>query len=104
MGSPVAISLNRFCSRLSGENRTFASDSKTVRGEPVEPQFFPMNALRQAQGERMERKSWKKDYDDQRTDHGSEVNRTFAKPVHSSYPRAGIHSLQWLAGFLLARE
>ena len=35
-------------------NRTFASGSKTVRGEPVEPRFLPMNALRQAQGERME--------------------------------------------------
>jgi hypothetical protein len=41
---------------------TFASDSKTVRGEPVEPLFLPMNALRplsvsKRQGGRMERKS-----------------------------------------------
>ncbi len=44
-------------------NRTFASDSKTVRGEPVEPRFLPMNALRplslpKHQGERMEQKCW----------------------------------------------
>jgi putative hemin transport protein len=49
----------------SGANvmRTFASGSKTVRGEPVEPRFLPMNALRplilpKHQGERIERKSW----------------------------------------------
>ena len=38
-------------------HRTFASGAKTVRGEPVEPHFLPMNALRQAQGERMKQKS-----------------------------------------------
>ena len=41
--------------------RSFASGLKTVRGEPVEPRFLPMNALRplslpKRQGERMERK------------------------------------------------
>ena len=43
-------------------DRTFASGSKTVRGEPVEPHILLMNALRplsvsKRQGERMERKS-----------------------------------------------